>query len=130
MNYLLIPIVPDPPKRARERASPVSRAEKAKAIYQYRRRREQHLPAELLGEPGWDMLLLLYFLAEEGTPISVAGLSAGSGVPSTTALRWQNALEKRGFLARQADPEDGRRIHVTLTDAGQRVMDALLDEYP
>jgi hypothetical protein len=37
------------------------RAELARLLYRQRRQRDEHLPAELLGEPAWDILLILYW---------------------------------------------------------------------
>ena len=102
----------------------------AKALYEARRARADHLPDELLGEPAWDMLLLLYFLEAEGRPVTVSGVTASSGVPGTTALRWLQTLTGRGLVKRHSDPGDRRRSWVILSDKGRRAMDRILDRYP
>jgi DNA-binding MarR family transcriptional regulator len=38
-------------------------------------------------------------------------------------------LEARGLLVRVPDPQDGRRVRVRLTDAGQDVVDAAMDAH-
>ncbi|MBS4214544.1 MULTISPECIES: MarR family winged helix-turn-helix transcriptional regulator [Neobacillus] len=38
-------------------------------------------------------------------------------------------LEKRGLLCRNACPDDRRVIHVTLTDAGNALMDEIMPKY-
>jgi DNA-binding MarR family transcriptional regulator len=39
-----------------------------------------------------------------------------------------NRLEARGLVSRQADPEDGRRVVVALSDPGRKVVDRALDD--
>jgi DNA-binding PadR family transcriptional regulator len=52
-----------------------------------------------------------------------SSLCIAASVPPTTALRWIRQLTDRGLLDRQADPKDGRRIYITLSEAG---MEAIL----
>jgi hypothetical protein len=58
----------------------------------------------------------------------VAGLQrlSGSGVPSTTILRWIARLEREGLLYRQADTGDLRRRYVRLTQDGLTMMRNIL----
>ena len=37
-------------------------------------------------------------------------------MPPTTALRWIRTLTEKGFVQRQADPLDGRRVFIALAD--------------
>jgi hypothetical protein len=126
-NFILVPIVSD--QEATE-LTPGQRARKARQQYDFRRRRERHIPRDLLGEPAWDIMLLIYFLEFEGKPVSVAGICAGCGVSNTSGLRWQAVLEKHGWIARRADPRDRRRLYVELTREGRSMMDRLLDQLP
>jgi len=91
-----------------------------------RRQRASFLPSEILGEPGYDMLLDLYISRMTHKRVSVSSLCIASGVPSTTALRWISILTGKGYFARESDPSDGRRYHVTLTDLGFDATDAYL----
>jgi DNA-binding MarR family transcriptional regulator len=72
---------------------------------------------DLFADPAWDMMLALLLARLERRPVSVSKLCLASGVPQTTALRWISALVARGLLERSADPGNGRRILVDLTDA-------------
>jgi DNA-binding MarR family transcriptional regulator len=72
---------------------------------------------DLFADPAWDMMLELLLARIERRPVSVSKLCLASGVPQTTALRWISHLVARGLLERSADPGDGRRILVDLTDA-------------
>ncbi len=87
-----------------------------------RRARARFLPVDLFGEPAWDLLLDLFIAGEEGKPISITSACIASGVPSTTALRWIGVLDERGLISRDPDPEDGRRIYVSLTEAARAAM--------
>lgn len=87
-----------------------------RAIIRARRLRENYLPACLFADPAWDMLLDLMAARLEGTPVAVSSLCIASAVPATTALRWIRALTDKGLLVRVADPRDGRRVFIDLSD--------------
>ncbi len=93
-------------------------------ILRARRRRSDFLPGEFFGEPAWDMLLDLARASIGNTRVSVSSLAIASAVPSTTALRWIHILEKTAFLEREADPTDGRRVYVNITESGRDAMNA------
>lgn len=63
------------------------------------------------------MLLDLYASKLERQPVSVSSLCIAAAVPATTALRWIKTMTDAGLFLREADPHDGRRIHVGLNDA-------------
>lgn len=91
----------------------------ARRVLFERRRRKQFLPAELFGEPAWDILLDLFASRLESKDISVSSACIASGVPPTTALRWLARLEILGLVERVQDAQDKRRVHVRLTSAGE-----------
>lgn len=94
----------------------------AKRIYNARRTRDKVLDRKLFGEPAWDMLLALSYMPAQGKFLSVSGLSHVSGVPETTALRWQVVLTREGLIERGPDETDQRRQFVRLTATGRRLM--------
>ncbi|MEJ2411076.1 MAG: MarR family transcriptional regulator [Novosphingobium sp.] len=97
--------------------------ELARQTYDDRRRRAKIFASEgLFGEPAWDILLDLFIATKERRRVSVTSACIGSAVPSTTALRWITILEKNGFLAREADPGDARRVYVKLSARGYSAM--------
>lgn len=55
-------------------------------------------------------------------PRSAGDLAAELGVAAPTLTRHLQRLEERGFLSREMDRADRRRILVALTDAGQRLL--------
>jgi DNA-binding MarR family transcriptional regulator len=60
--------------------------------------------------------------------MSVSDACLASGVPLTTALRWVGTLAKEGWISRNSDPFDGRRVFVSLTQQGLSAMRAYLSE--
>jgi len=91
-------------------------AELALRTYRDRRRRAEIFGDEtLFGEPAWDILLDLFVAGEKGKRVAVTSACIGSGVPSTTALRWLNVLEMRNLVEREEDLQDARRSFVRLT---------------
>lgn len=90
--------------------------------------RGQFFDEELFGEPAWDILLDLYDAELKQIRVKVTGVSVGSRLPATTALRWLKALETRGFIGRCADPTDGRRVFISLTPFAIGVMDVLFEK--
>lgn len=95
----------------------------ARLIYSMRRRRDvAFADFDLLGEPGWDILLDLFIGEMEGARIQVSSVCLDAGVPSTTILRWLARLERDKLIFRAADNIDGRRRFVRLTDEGRALM--------
>lgn len=114
-------------------ATPRPRSEERKQLlamareeYEARGDRLRFFPAELFGEPSWDMLLDLYINGEMGKSVSVTSACLASRVPATTALRWLLLLEKRGLIARQPDTTDSRRSWTKLTSHGRSSVEQYL----
>ena len=101
----------------------------ARWIYDSRRERDRFLGSAMLGEPVWDMLLALYCLPPRGEPLCVSSLCYAAGAPQTTALRWVQLMEQKGLIERSRDPADARRTYVSLSDDGDRMMTALLQNH-
>ncbi|MEQ1517877.1 MAG: MarR family transcriptional regulator [Hyphomicrobiaceae bacterium] len=89
--------------------------------YRSRRKRADHLPAELFGEPAWDMLLDLFIARIRNKNISVTSACIASYVPNTTALRWLNLLEQMNLVRREQHETDCRVTWVKLTDGGFKI---------
>lgn len=95
-----------------------------RAIIRGRRLRDSYFPADLFADPAWDMLLDLVAARLEGRDVAVSSLCIAAAVPPTTALRWIKSLTEAGVFIRVADPHDGRRVFITLSDA---TADAMLN---
>lgn len=91
-------------------------AAQVRDILRARRLRDHFLPGDLFADPAWDMLLDLMAARLEGERVSVSSLCIAAAVPPTTALRWIRQLTERGVFRREADPADGRRIFIVLSD--------------
>lgn len=99
-------------------ASPIERGPTAQAVRELiklRRMREQHFPADLFADPGWDILLDLYAAKLEGKSVSVSSLCIAAAVPPTTGLRWITTMTEHGALIRRQDPNDARRVFIELS---------------
>lgn len=101
-------------------------SEEVRAILRQRRLRNRFFDATLFADPAWDMLLDLMAARLDEEEVSVTSLCIAAAVPSTTALRWIRNLIDMGLFQRRADPADGRRIYISLTDAAARAMSAFL----
>ena len=107
---------------AREMDAPAIRG-----IIRARRLRDRFFAGALFADPAWDMLLDLMAARLEGRTVSVSSLCIAAAVPPTTALRWIQALVEGGLFERRADPMDGRRAFVVLSDAGAQAMSGYLE---
>lgn len=105
---------------ARVAGRELSAVERAEALYELRRVRDVFFGsnADLFCEPAWDMLLDIFIAQERGRKLSVSDTCMGSGVPTTTALRWISVLEGRGLIEKIRDSQDARRSFVRLTGPG------------
>lgn len=93
-----------------------------RSIIRARRLRAHFFGSGLFADPAWDILLDLIAARLEGRSVAVSSLCIAAAVPATTALRWIKQLTEAGFLRRVADPVDGRRIFIELTDGAARTM--------
>lgn len=97
-----------------------------RAIIRLRRLRDRFFRSDLFADPAWDMLLDLMAARLERMRVAVSSLCIAAAVPPTTALRWIKTLSENGILIRVADPEDGRRAFIELSDGAADGMSAYL----
>jgi Winged helix DNA-binding domain len=81
-----------------------------------RRLRDTYFDAALFADPAWDMLLDLLAARIEDDRVAVSSLCIAAAVPPTTGLRWIKEMTDRGLFERHADPDDGRRIFIRLSE--------------
>lgn len=79
--------------------------------------------------PAWDMMLDLYQARMAEKQISITSACIGGACPSTTGLRWLQALENLQLIIRKPDPDDRRRHVVELTDGGKVKVEIALATY-
>ena len=106
-------------------AEPIHAGE-IRAAIRARRLRDHFFNAEFFADPAWDMLLDLMAARLEQQRVAVSSLCIAAAVPPTTALRWIKTLSDHGLLVRAADPQDGRRVYVGLSDPAAAAMEAYL----
>jgi hypothetical protein len=99
-----------------ETLDPQVHASAIREIIKLRRMRDSYFDSELFADPAWDILLDLMAAKLEGKSVSVSSLCIAAAVPATTALRWVAAMTDNGMLVRNHDPEDARRVFITLSD--------------
>lgn len=107
----------------------VNLAWKAKVIHAKREKRREFLPARLLAEPAWDMLLELFMQYAGGAKVSVTSLCHASHVPTTTALRYVEELHELGLITKERSSSDRRVTFLSLTDKGVLAMGGFLEGY-
>lgn len=112
------------------RAADVPLADRARAVYAARRRRDAMLGAatSFFHDPAWDILLDLFIQAEDQQIVSVSSACVGACVAHTTALRCLKAMERKGVVSFRRDPFDKRRHFVSLTVETHRRMTCWLAE--
>ncbi len=66
---------------------------------------------------------LVMVLLWESDDLTVNGIGGKLGLESSTLTPLLKRLEKAGMVQRQRDPEDERRVRVSLTQAGDRLRD-------
>ncbi|QNQ08848.1 transcriptional regulator [Sphingomonas alpina] len=103
--------------------------QRAKSLYSARRRRAKAFAAHsiVFHEPPWDMLLDLYVARRERRMVSATSACIAADVPTTSGLRWISTLRQRGLVDLSADPTDGRRTIVCLSDSATETMERYLE---
>jgi DNA-binding MarR family transcriptional regulator len=86
------------------------------------RERACYLPAELLSDPAWGMLLELLHAEISKRRVTVARLCKASAASTPSALRWLKALEDRELVVRQADPPNSENEFVELSPRGSTAL--------
>ena len=117
---------PPAPSSDEEDDGPSIDAGKVRAIIRARRLRDQYFSAELFADPAWDMLLDLLAARLERRRVAVSSLCIAAAVPATTALRWIKTLTDHGLFVRAADPQDGRRVYIELSEPAAAGMESYL----
>jgi hypothetical protein len=97
-----------------------------RSIIRVRRLRDHFFKSDLFADPAWDMLLDLMAARVERQRVAVSSLCIAAAVPPTTALRWIKSLCDEGLFVRVADPEDGRRVFIELSNETAARMEAFL----
>lgn len=98
----------------------------AQRLQRARQERDAYIPAAILGEPGWSLLLDLFVAHHEGRMVNSSGACFGAGLPQTTGLRWLDKLDLAGLIVRHPHPRDTRFVMIELSPEGLQRMTAVL----
>ncbi len=90
--------------------------EAVRSVIRARRLRTRYFAEDLFADPAWDMLLDLLQAEIAQLRVPVSSLCIAAAVPATTALRWLKSMTDKGIFVRRADPHDGRRVFVELSN--------------
>lgn len=114
-------------KRVTDRESLISRA---RIVYNSRRLRERYFDRAIFGEPGWDILLVLYIAEQSAGRLTTSRLAEQIQSPLTSVVRWLSYLESEGLIKRQAHPTDRRTVFIRLLEKGRVALDSYLGSIP
>lgn len=95
---------------------------RATFLYTARRHRDRIFGTGMFGEPAWDIMLDLLINQLKGKLVSVSSACIAASTPATTSLRYISRLEEADLVARSADPNDGRKYYLSLTNRGLLLM--------
>lgn len=112
--------------RAHENCELAELVQFAQRLQRARLERDAYIPASVLGEPGWSLLLDLFVAHHEGRLVNSSGACCGAGLPQTTGLRWLDKLDAAGLILRHPHPRDTRFVMIELSPEGVERMTAVL----
>lgn len=78
--------------------------------------RNKMIHKDLFSDPCWDILIDVFSARLNEKNISVSAVATAGNMPHTTGLRYIDTLEKIGYIYRERDDWDGRRIFVKISD--------------
>jgi hypothetical protein len=87
----------------------------AERLYAERRRRDEHFPPGLFGEPAWDLLLVLYIAHEDGRDLGLDEAFAAARVEPPDGPALVERLEAAGLVQRRG--AHARRLALTAPGA-------------
>lgn len=95
----------------------------AEAIYGSRRSRTETMPADLFGEPAWDILLALFLCAARDRDADAEALRTSLGLSRDSFVRWLAILREKQ-LVQEAEPERAGEARLSKTgfDAVQQCL--------
>jgi DNA-binding MarR family transcriptional regulator len=87
-----------------------------------RKLRNKTIDARLFLNPSWDILVELCHARLIGKTESVSSIVRAGGSPPTTGLRHLGWLQKMGYIERQNQENDKRRVLITISDKAFNLM--------
>lgn len=94
----------------------------ARTLLRERRMRSDYFDADIIADPVWELLLILYDAEETARVCATADLQQGSNMSADTLIRWIKVLERRGLLTTIGDARLFEGSLVKLTRSAHRAM--------
>lgn len=86
----------------------------AERFYLERRKRDEHFPSGLFGEPAWDLLLALFVARQDGRSLTLPEASEAARVSLSSGRRLIARMEGEGLIERSgAHRSRGRTVQLT-----------------
>ncbi len=101
----------------------------ANVIHLKLQKRREFMPKDLVGNPGWEILLQLFIQFAGGAGVSAASLSALLNMPAETVAQHIERIEAAGLLRRTAPTADECGGMVELTEKGVVAVGSYLEQY-
>lgn len=87
---------------------------------------ETAFKSPLLSNPAWDILLDLFIQRTERKPASIISVCIAANAPTSTALRYMQAMLDSGMIVKRPSADDDRELLVDLSDATYAMMRSIL----
>ena len=81
----------------------------------------------LLANPGWDILLDLFIQRSEGKRISIISVCIAANAPTSTVLRYIQAMMDAGTIIRTPTSDDTEGMLIALSDKTYAQMQSILN---
>jgi DNA-binding MarR family transcriptional regulator len=94
----------------------------ARAMLIRRKKRELFFNTAFLGEPAWEVLLMLYAVGGSDCGYAVDDIVESINAPKSVTGRWLSFLERDGLIEFQAGKDQGAAL-IRLTHIGQTKLD-------
>lgn len=84
------------------------------------------MPRELFSEPGWELLLELFFAAANGRGVTAREVSDRNNIPGSVLARWLMHLTQIGFII--GDGDGNLDDQLTLSGKAFDIIEAVMDK--
>ncbi len=101
-------------------------ASTARRLLDISRQADSMFDGPLLSNPGWDILLDLFIQRSEGRSISIISVCVAANAPTSTILRYIEAMMDSGTIVKRVSPEDGDGLLIDLSEAAYARMSNIL----
>lgn len=98
----------------------------ARRLLDISRMAETMFDGPLLSNPGWDIMLDLYIQRSEGKRISIISVCVAANAPTSTVLRYIQAMMDSGTIVKRPSLDDSESLLIDLSEAAYARMHSIL----